>query len=130
MFSLTITRVNERRVSENQATLCSWPLSSEPRLRNGFSAPKEVQLAWQLALHCLCLVRQAQAQSQARGGGLAGRGNAADAAPDPALLQDAALAWRRHIYVQGLYAQPLGEEEWMPPLSRLLQIKTAAATGW
>lgn len=53
---------------------------------------------------------QAQAQSQARGGPLAGRGSAADAAADPALLQDAALAWRRHIYVQGLYAQPLGGE--------------------
>ena len=44
---------------------------------------------------------QAQAQSQAQ----AAARDRADVARSP---QDAAEAWRRHIYVEGLYAQPMG----------------------
>ena len=44
---------------------------------------------------------QAQAQSQAQ----AASRDRGDVARSP---QDAAEAWRRHIYVEGLYAQPMG----------------------
>ena len=44
---------------------------------------------------------QAQAHSQAQ----AAARERADVARSP---QDAAEAWRRHIYVEGLFAQPMG----------------------
>lgn len=44
---------------------------------------------------------QAQAQSQAQ----AAARERADVARSP---QDAAEAWRRHVYVEGLYARPMG----------------------
>jgi len=44
---------------------------------------------------------QAQAQSQAQ----AAAKDKGDVIRSP---QDAAEAWRRHVYVEGLYAQPMG----------------------
>ncbi|BDA50857.1 probable E3 ubiquitin-protein ligase IE61 at N-terminal half [Coccomyxa sp. Obi] len=49
---------------------------------------------------------QAQAQSQVQGGPLAGRGGLRTS-EGVASLEDAAEAWRRHIYVQGLRASPM-----------------------
>ena len=55
---------------------------------------------------------QAQAQSQVRGGHLAGRGGPLREGSEAARAQeDTAEAFRRHIYVQGLYAKPLGEQQ-------------------
>ncbi|CAL8462766.1 g2299 [Coccomyxa elongata] len=52
---------------------------------------------------------QAQAQSQVQGGPLAGRGGPRTS-KGLASLEDAAEAWRRHIYVQGLRAVPMGDD--------------------
>ncbi len=60
-------------------------------------------------MYCGCCL-QAQAQSQVRGGHLAGRGGLLHEGSEAAqrMQEDAAEAFRRHIYVQGLYAKPLG----------------------
>ncbi len=51
---------------------------------------------------------QAQAQSQVLGGPLAGRGGSR-AVDGASSQQDAVEAWRRHVYVQGMRAVPMGE---------------------
>ena len=53
---------------------------------------------------------QAQAQSQVRGGQSGGRPGRMHEGGEAAQVQDAAEAFRRHVYVEGLYAKPLGEQ--------------------
>jgi uncharacterized Zn-binding protein involved in type VI secretion len=58
----------------------------------------------------LAAALQAQAQSQVQGGPLAGRGGPGAFNSIPS-QQDTIETWRRHIYVQGLRAVPMGEHQ-------------------
>ncbi|CAL5223157.1 g5626 [Coccomyxa viridis] len=85
----------------------TWPPRRAPRQRQATTSSSQQRSEPRPYFYRV----QAQAQSQAQ----AAARDRADVARSP---QDAAEAWRRHIYVEGLYAQPMegGPAVAVPPI--------------
>ena len=117
--------------SKTLAQICQWPLLDATVLCRRVTLESRRALAHERAfaqycyrISCLrmCLWRkikhpygmhatpQAQAQSQVRGGHLATRPGLLHEGGEAAQARDAAEAFRRHVYVQGMYAKPLGAQ--------------------